>query len=186
MASAFDVADVFIQTANQSDDDSISNLKLNKLLYFAQGTYLARTGETLFDEPIEAWQMGPVVPAVYDKYKHFGKSPIPASAVSSESHEFSEDATDAILDVLREFGKYTGAALVSMTHKADTPCSETFYSNHSMSNTTKHQIPLQSIKEYFFRNPVPHFAEKIKVPVVSVLPNDWYDSSEDAEWESYL
>ena len=39
MANVFDVANLFIQIANQSEDDSITNLKLNKLLYYAQGTF---------------------------------------------------------------------------------------------------------------------------------------------------
>ena len=79
MANVFDVADFFIQIANQSEDDQMTNLKLNKLLYYAQGVYLARTGRPLFDENIEAWTFGPVIPNIYRKYKVCGRNPIASS-----------------------------------------------------------------------------------------------------------
>ena len=50
MATVFDVADFFIDIANKNNDDSMSNMKLYKLLYFSQGVYLARTGRYLFDD----------------------------------------------------------------------------------------------------------------------------------------
>ena len=67
MANVFDVADFFVQLANQSEDDQITNLKLNKLLYYAQGAFLARTGHPLFHNTMEAWPLGPVIPDVYHK-----------------------------------------------------------------------------------------------------------------------
>ena len=58
MATVFDFANFFIDLANKTDDDYITNLKLNKLLYFAQGVSLARTNNPLFQEAIEAWKFG--------------------------------------------------------------------------------------------------------------------------------
>ena len=55
----------------------ITHLKLQKILYYAQADYLVENkGIPLFEEPIEAWQYGPVVRSVYDKYKQFGRNPI--------------------------------------------------------------------------------------------------------------
>lgn len=48
--------------------DDLTNMKINKLLYFAQGHYLREYGEPLFDDGIEAWDHGPVIPAVYSAY----------------------------------------------------------------------------------------------------------------------
>lgn len=59
------------------DADSISNLKLQKLLYYAQGSYLALTNEPLFNENILAWKHGPVVNEVYQVYKKYGSDGIP-------------------------------------------------------------------------------------------------------------
>ena len=45
---------------------------LQKLLYYSQGFSLAMTGKPLFEEDFEVWQMGPVIPALFEKY---GKEP---------------------------------------------------------------------------------------------------------------
>ena len=51
-------------------------LKLQKLLYYSQGWYLAQTNQTLFEEDIQAWGHGPVCPSVYHHYKAFEWTPI--------------------------------------------------------------------------------------------------------------
>ena len=70
---AYSVQDIakWILTRNRlevqtEDGDYISNLKLQKLLYYSQGCFLALRDEPLFDSPIEAWTYGPVVPEVYN------------------------------------------------------------------------------------------------------------------------
>lgn len=182
MANVFDVADLLIQLANQSEDDHISNLKLNKLLYYANGAFLSRTGRPLFPEQFEAWQLGPVIPAVYRKYRQHDRNPIPWDGEDVDISRFAKDELDAIFDVVREFGQYTGSALVSMTHLAGTPWSDVYDESAIPSRT----ISNQSIKEYFVAHPVPTLMERIKPERVTSLPNDWYDPDEDAEWEAYL
>lgn len=180
MASVFDVANLFIDICNNSTDDQITNLKLNKLLYYAQGCFLARTGRPLFDDSIEAWPYGPVVPSAYKKYKVCGRNPIPNTDDEYRSDAFSTEELDAMIDVMREFGKYTGSALVRMTHKSGTPWSMA----HNAGET---EISQKSMKEYFEKYPVPRGADALaKIPAVKKLPADWYDPSEDAEWEAYL
>lgn len=180
MASIYDIADFFIDACNNSYDDQITNLKLNKLLFYAQGCHLARTGKPLFDDAIEAWTLGPVAPDIYHKYQVCGRNPIPTTTKAYPSIPFSPDEIDTLTDVMREFGKYTGSALVNMTHKAGTPWS-------SAVNSGQKEISQNSMKEYFEDNPVPR-ADKLfdSIPAVSELPSDWYDPDEDAEWEAYL
>ena len=55
----------------------INNLKLQKILYFIQAEFLVGTGKACFDDEIEAWASGPVVPAVYSRYMIFGSTNIP-------------------------------------------------------------------------------------------------------------
>ena len=179
MADVFDVADFFIQLANQSEDDQMTNLKLNKLLYYAQGAFLARTGKALFDQSIEAWPLGPVVPEIYHKYKVCGKGPISSSEIDIDRSKFSDEELETLLDVMREFGKYTGSTLVSLTHRPGTP-----WSNAISAECTT--LDLADIRDYFVQHPVPYLKDQIKAPLVSVLPADWYDPKEDAEWEAYL
>ena len=70
-----DVADFFLAFANETGE-TITNLKLQKLVYYAQAWYLANYHQPLFDADFEAWVHGPVIPDLYCKYKYFGFSPI--------------------------------------------------------------------------------------------------------------
>lgn len=178
MANVFDVAEFFVQLANESEDDQMTNLKLNKLLYYAQGAYLARTGRPLFHAQIEAWRYGPVIPEIYQKYRVCGKNPISSSEVFDREY-FQEDELEVLLDVMREFGQYTGSKLVTLTHMPDTPWSEAVNQNQKV-------LEIEKLKNYFQQHPVARFQERITVPIVEKLPADWYDPYEDAEWEAYL
>lgn len=180
MANVYDVADFFIDVCNNSTDDQITNLKLNKLLYYAQGCHLARTGKPLFDDKIEAWKLGPVTPTIYHRYSVCGKNPISKTGDDYSGTVFSSEELDTLTDVMREFGKYTGSALVSMTHKAGTPWSSACTAN-------EREITQASMKKYFEENPVPRAGKLFEqIPAVDKLPSDWYDPEEDSEWEAYL
>lgn len=178
MAEVSKVAEFFIQVINQSEDDQITNLKLNKLLYYAQGVCLARTGKPLFFEKIEAWPLGPVVPSIYHRYKCCGKNSISMSEESVDRASFAEEELDVMLDVLREFGQYTGAKLVTLTHLPGTPWSEA-------QATGKTTLEPEVLRQFFLKNRVPTLQERITAPRVSALPADWYDPNEDGEWEAY-
>ena len=55
---------------DEYQDENISNLKLQKLCYYAQGLCLAGfTTGALFDEDIVAWQHGPVIRELWDTYR---------------------------------------------------------------------------------------------------------------------
>lgn len=56
--------------------EPVSPLKLIKLTYMTYGCWLAVKGERLFDEPIEVWNYGPVIPSLYHEFKHYGQRPI--------------------------------------------------------------------------------------------------------------
>ncbi|MEZ7546394.1 Panacea domain-containing protein [Veillonella sp. 20925_1_51] len=97
------------------DVEGISNLKLQKLLYYAYGCYLASTKKRLFSEHLEAWQHGPVVPEIYDIYKHYG-----AGSINSDSDskvELEDEITDVLEWVYNEFGQFTAWALRNRTHE---------------------------------------------------------------------
>lgn len=115
MHSVHDVESFFIEIANDSDDN-ITNLKLQKLLYYAQGYSLSRNNKGLFDDVIEAWTHGPVVPEAYHTYKCCNASPIQSAAQAFDASQFEEDELELMLDVAREYGKYAGSTLRNMTH----------------------------------------------------------------------
>jgi uncharacterized phage-associated protein len=59
--SAFDIAQYFLWKAQESNQELLSNMKLQKLVYYAQGLHLALNDAPLFKGKIEAWTYGPVV-----------------------------------------------------------------------------------------------------------------------------
>lgn len=178
MANVQDVANFFVYVVNHDDEDTITNMKLQKLLYYAQGCYMSRTGKPLFDAQIEAWTFGPVVPEIYRKYKVCGADPIRSVDDGFSPKVFSQSEMDALIDVMREYGRYTGATLVSMTHRSGTPWRNAVENGFTV-------IPTQEIMDFFSRNSIKHFVAN-GGSKVDVLPAAWYDPSEDAEWEEYL
>ena len=125
MANVHDVAQFFIglanEQANNEQGDMMTNLRLQKLLYFAQGWHLARYGKPLFDDDIEAWQYGPVVPSVYNAYKQYGTGGIAGALPDTDA--FTQDEFSLLLDVIREYDKFGTSSLVNMTHKTGSPWS---------------------------------------------------------------
>lgn len=69
--SAYEIAK-YVVTKCTEDNSPISNLQLQKILYFLQIDFLRNRGEQLFTDDFEAWQFGPVVPDVYYKFCGFG------------------------------------------------------------------------------------------------------------------
>lgn len=116
MANLFDVADCLLWLDDQSDGEGISNLKLQKLVYYTQGFYSALYDKYLFDDEIHAWMHGPVVPELYQKYKSNGKTPILANR-DFDTSVFDKDQLDLMYEVFQELGQYSAWKLRDMTHE---------------------------------------------------------------------
>lgn len=119
MPTVFDVANFFItatkrERENGLSDDLITHLKLQKLVYYAQGFSLAMNNEPLFDAPIEAWEHGPVCPILYQKYKSYVNQPIDSDITYQDA---IRPFVDKQLDVLRFVYKYFGFLSASMLRK---------------------------------------------------------------------
>jgi uncharacterized phage-associated protein len=120
--AALDIANKILAKASCSDfEELISNMKLQKLLYYQQGFHLAYFGAPLFDEEIEAWMYGPVVPCVYDHFKSNDNKGIEYSG-----YVISLSAEEEALfnEVYRVYGKYSAIGLLEMTHN-ETPWKST-------------------------------------------------------------
>jgi uncharacterized phage-associated protein len=111
--NASEVARYFL--ALQDDEDAISNLKLQKLLYYAQGFSLALIGTPLFNEQIKAWIHGPVVPAVWHEYRECGGGPIPRP-VDFDPEILDAQARSLIDEVYSVYGQFSAWRLREMTH----------------------------------------------------------------------
>jgi len=100
---AYNVMDVARFVINYGNDKGyiISNLKLQKILYFIQVHFLAFTPshKPCFNEDIEAWNFGPVIPEVYHEFKQFGSGKIPPI---KEYYDFSNGVWDIKLKSFSE------------------------------------------------------------------------------------
>ena len=128
--SSLAVANKILQIA-KGKGFPITNMQLIKLAYMAHGWTLALLGRPLIGDRVEAWQHGPVYPAIYNKFRGAGWMPIQQPACDSDtgieiSSEFSEDEK-AILDkVVLAYGKFHAFELSARTHKQGTPWYQTF------------------------------------------------------------
>ena len=109
------IVNYFLSDTNDRDDSDISNLKLQKLIYYAQAFHLAIYELPFFDEDFEAWTHGPVCPEIHHKYKHYKSSPIPLTS-DFEPDLFTLDQLDLLNEINDVFGQYSAWKLRNMTH----------------------------------------------------------------------
>ena len=115
------VADYFISWSNETED-AITNLKLQKLVYYAQAWFLGHTQSALFPEDVQAWVHGPVVPELYKQYKQFGWKPIQREDLGSCSFEgveasFDEEDRGILADVRNHYAAKGAFELELLTHR---------------------------------------------------------------------
>ncbi|MCM3692178.1 Panacea domain-containing protein [Neobacillus niacini] len=117
MYEALMIAFYFINRSVPNTNESVTNLKLQKLLYYAQGFYIARhpNRELLFPDTIEAWVHGPVVPNVYRHFSNYKYHDI------VEQHEVNIAPEDIeVLDMVWEtFRNFSGKELERITHQEE-------------------------------------------------------------------
>ena len=113
--NVMDIANKIIFKTDIEHGDSISNLKLQKMLYYMQGFHIAHFNEPLFDDDIVAWQYGPVVPIVYSSFKKFGRGEISLSLdVNIPTMSLEEELLfDEVYEV---YGQFSAVKLMEMTH----------------------------------------------------------------------
>lgn len=143
MYSVINVAEHIIMYYNRMNK-TISNLKLQKILYFVQAEFLVSKDEPCFEERIEAWDFEPVIPEVYHKYKVFGGASIPHVEKEYVS-PFKPNDQELIEGIVKECAKYSASTLVEITHR-QTPWQEV-YSPHCIGIITN-----ESIKRFFKEN----------------------------------
>ncbi len=141
MASVKDVARYFLsKTISNAKNKRITNLKLQKLLYYAQGFYLAMFGNELFPNKLEAWTYGPVCPDAYHEYKKYGSNPAEYDECSGR-HTLTDDQKKFLDEVYNVFGQCSAWKLKDMTH-SESPWIE----NYGKANN---EIPKKRLKSYF-------------------------------------
>lgn len=113
--NVFDIANKIIAKSASSDyGEMISNMKLQKMLYYMQGFHLAYFNTPLFENEIEAWQYGPVVPDIYTRYQNQGNKGI---EYTGEVISLEPEKEKLFNEVYRVYGNYSAIGLMNMTHQ---------------------------------------------------------------------
>jgi uncharacterized phage-associated protein len=110
------VARWFVNHADRASGEAITQLKLQKLVYYADAWFLANFDKPLIKEDFEAWAHGPVVPTLYAKYRSYGWNALPPET----GVKVSEDLDGYLEAVFEEYGQYSAKKLEKMTHE-ETP-----------------------------------------------------------------
>jgi len=106
----------YLVAFSQRHGDPISNLKLQKLLYYAEGWYLAFYSKSLFSADIQAWPRGPVVPSVWREFKSYYWKPISRKVPLPSVNARVKEHIDELMSAYGDFSAYT---LERMTHEED-------------------------------------------------------------------
>jgi uncharacterized phage-associated protein len=129
MYDARAVANFFFDRA-QAERLPISIMTLLKIIYFAHGWHLAKTGNPLVAQPFEAWKHGPVSRVVYDQFKGYGKQPIDKKAVSLDvesgvfvptPYAFESSVQTLLENIFDYYAKFHAFALSELTHEKGGP-----------------------------------------------------------------
>jgi uncharacterized phage-associated protein len=139
VANLNDVAKCFLYLDDAREGDGISNLKLQKLVYYAQGFFSAIFDMSLFNDNIEAWTHGPVVPSLYRSYKEHGAGRI-AFPDEFDKTSLTKEEFELIEEVFEVFGQYSAWKLRNMSHEEEP------WLNHEDQADV---IPFDEIKGYF-------------------------------------
>ncbi len=151
MGTAGSVANEFINLCNKHSLE-LTNIKLVKLMYIAQGLSLSLLDRPIFkDDTIEAWKYGPVIPSIYHEFKHFKSNPITSKSVILDSNWenaseplLEEEEDKKIVKLTWDLYKDTSAReLITSTHRPGTPWSLTYV--HGENNVIDNAL----IKKYY-------------------------------------
>jgi uncharacterized phage-associated protein len=143
------VANWFILKAKENGE-SITAMKLQKLIYYAHGWCLALYNVALVEDQVQAWIYGPVFPRLYHLAKAYGSEPIDSllyGYLSAPSIVQDSDPRIPLLEKIWEvFGKYSASQLSRMTHEPDGPWDKISKSYPGRKRTT---IPEDLLTDYF-------------------------------------
>ena len=115
-AKAIEVARYFIElAAAEEEEDRLSPLRLQKLLYYAQGWSLVLRNKPLFEESIKAWQHGPAVPTVWHAFKQYGSGAIDPQDVPPA--KLDDESKGLIRAVWHAYRGFSAISLREMTHR---------------------------------------------------------------------
>ncbi|MCI1134799.1 DUF4065 domain-containing protein [Enterococcus gallinarum] len=134
---------------DEAVDENLTQMKLHKLMYYAQGVFLALFSQRLFDEELLAWKHGSVVRSIYDRFQ--GQKELDTDINMDQMEDYENIALDdnsrmTLEAVYEQFASFSAGQLRNMTHD-ETPWKEAWAKGEGTS-----PIDDNTIEEYFKDN----------------------------------
>jgi uncharacterized phage-associated protein len=119
-----EISDWILSKVNTEAGDTISPLKLQKLLFYCQAYYYSQFKKPLFKERIEAWAHGPVEYTQFKRFENlFRNDPIRVGELNLIIPTFDKDEEDFLNEVIEVYGEHSAHYLERLTHR-ETPWKE--------------------------------------------------------------
>lgn len=146
---AYDVRSIsnYVLDIADAEGRPVSNLSINKIVFFLHSNYLIHFGKPLVSAKIEAWNYGPVFREVYREFKRYGEKPIQGRAqrVSPEtgesevcSYDLSAPELQFLEPMIRRYVRFSASTLVSMSHAEGSPWDQVW--NHGTNTQASMRI----------------------------------------------
>lgn len=126
------------------ENELITHLKLQKILYFVQANFLVELGYPCFKEDILAWDLGPVVREAYNIYHIYGNAPLLTE--KEESLKLPKEEKDCIEEILEQVKNSSAYGLVKLTHSHD-PWKNTYNEGKGKDKVIKNEDILSFYKD---------------------------------------
>jgi uncharacterized phage-associated protein len=136
----------------------LTNMTINKVVFFLHAWYLAKTGEPLVSAKIEAWDYGPVFRELYGEFKKFGNKRITSKAtrrnVRTMQQEvcvgcFSKQDLEFLSPLIEDYAQMSAGKLVELSHVRGGPWDQVY--NHPGQSNPGMDISNELIREFFRR-----------------------------------
>ena len=131
------IANAFLEIA-KSKDKALTNMQLQKLVYFAHAWHLAVKEQPLINTPVKAWNFGPVIPPLYNSLKTYGNGIVQKLIAGYDQNtgertdypvlEIDKGARAIIDRVWEIYGNLTGGQMSTLTHKPGEPWDKVYKS----------------------------------------------------------
>ena len=150
----------FVLDVCEAEGRPVSNLALQKIVYFCHVWSLVKLGKPLVGQRFEAWQFGPVLQYVYREFKEFERDPINTRAKRMNPHtgmrevveySFEEDVEEFLRKVIKAYSRISPGNLVDLSHVAGGPWDLVW--NHSGRVNPGMTIDNESIVKYYTAQP---------------------------------
>ncbi|MCB4767016.1 DUF4065 domain-containing protein [Ancylobacter sp. Lp-2] len=154
----YDVREIanFILDFVEKREKKITNIDINKIIYFIHGWYLAKNNKPLVSAKIEAWDYGPVFREIYHEFKQHGSDPITSRAhrrspITARLEECTPniDASDEafISPLIEHYTRISTYRLVELSHASGGPWDQVY--NHDGDSNPGMRISDEQISAYF-------------------------------------